>query len=69
MVSVAGSTARAYILENEVTYPAFPLSADTMVLFGDGYAVAPCAPQDVDITASSQVRSQRTHFKRTVCPA
>lgn len=30
---------RAYILENEVTYLAFPLAADTLVFFGDGYAV------------------------------
>jgi hypothetical protein len=30
---------RAYILENEVTYLAFPLATDAMVLFGDGYAV------------------------------
>lgn len=30
---------RAYIVENEVTYLAFPLGANTMVLFGDGYAV------------------------------
>ena len=30
---------RAYILENEVTYLAFPLAADTIVLFGHGYAV------------------------------
>lgn len=34
----AGMT-RAYILENEVTYLAFPLTADAIVLFGDGYAV------------------------------
>jgi hypothetical protein len=27
---------------------------------------APCAPQDVDITASSQVTSQWSHLKRTV---
>lgn len=30
---------RAYILENEVTYLAFPLAADAIVFFGDGYAV------------------------------
>lgn len=30
---------RAYVLENEVTYLAFPLAADAIVLFGDGYAV------------------------------
>jgi hypothetical protein len=34
-----GGVTRAYILENEVTYLAFPLAADAMVLFGDGYAV------------------------------
>ncbi|HEU5386719.1 MAG TPA: DUF2220 domain-containing protein [Streptosporangiaceae bacterium] len=31
---------RAYILENEVTYLAFPLTADAIALFGDGYAVS-----------------------------
>jgi len=30
---------RAYIVENEVTYLAFPLAADAMVVFGGGYAV------------------------------
>jgi hypothetical protein len=30
---------RAYILENEVTYLAFPLAGDAIALFGDGYAV------------------------------
>lgn len=30
---------RAYILENEVTYLAFPLADNAIVLFGDGYAV------------------------------
>ncbi len=30
---------RAYILENEVTYLAFPLAADAIAVFGDGYAV------------------------------
>jgi hypothetical protein len=30
---------RAYILENEVTYLAFPLADDAIALFGDGYAV------------------------------
>ncbi len=30
---------RAYILENEVTYLAFPLAASAIALFGDGYAV------------------------------
>jgi hypothetical protein len=31
---------RAYILENEVTYLAFPLAGDAIALFGDGYAVS-----------------------------
>lgn len=31
--------ARAYIIENEVTYLAFPLATDAMVIFGGGYAV------------------------------
>lgn len=30
---------RAYIVENEVTFLAFPLDPDAMVLFGSGYAV------------------------------
>jgi hypothetical protein len=30
---------RAYILENEVTYLAFPLATNAIVFFGDGYAV------------------------------
>ena len=30
---------RAYIVENEVTYLAFPLAADAIVIFGGGYAV------------------------------
>jgi hypothetical protein len=30
---------RAYIVENEVTYLAFPLAADAMLVFGGGYAV------------------------------
>lgn len=37
---------RAYILENEVTYLAFPLAADAMALFGDGYAVNVLASLD-----------------------
>jgi hypothetical protein len=41
----AGIT-RAYILENEVTYLAFPLAADAIVLFGDGYAVSILAKLD-----------------------
>jgi hypothetical protein len=30
---------RAYIIENEITYLAFPLAPDAIVIFGDGYAV------------------------------
>ena len=37
-VPPAGVT-RAYIIENEVTYLAFPLAAGAMVIFGGGYAV------------------------------
>lgn len=37
---------RAYILENEVTYLAFPLAADAIALFGDGYAVNVLASLD-----------------------
>jgi hypothetical protein len=31
--------ARAYIVENEITYLAFPLAPDAIVIFGSGYAV------------------------------
>lgn len=31
--------ARAYIVENEITYLAFPLTPDAIVIFGSGYAV------------------------------
>lgn len=37
---------RAYILENEVTYLAFPLAENAIVLFGDGYAVGILARLD-----------------------
>ena len=30
---------RAYVVENEITYLAFPLPADAIVIFGGGYAV------------------------------
>jgi hypothetical protein len=30
---------RAYVIENEITYLAFPLPADAIVIFGGGYAV------------------------------
>ena len=30
---------RAYIVENEITYLAFPLAPDALVIFGSGYAV------------------------------
>lgn len=39
LTAVPAGVTRAYILENEVTYLAFPLAADAIVLFGDGYAV------------------------------
>ena len=32
-------TSRVYVVENEVTYLAFPLAPDTIVIFGGGYAV------------------------------
>jgi hypothetical protein len=32
-------TSRVYIIENEVTYLAFPLQAEDTVIFGGGYAV------------------------------
>ncbi len=41
-----GGVTRAYILENEVTYLAFPLAAGAIALFGDGYAVNVLAKLD-----------------------
>ena len=35
---------RAYVVENEITYLAFPLPADAIVIFGGGYAVAVLEP-------------------------
>ncbi len=35
---------RAYVLENEITYLAFPLTDGAMVVFGGGYAVPVLAP-------------------------
>ena len=32
-------TKRAYVVENEITYLAFPLACEAMVIFGGGYAV------------------------------
>ena len=32
-------TSRVYVVENEITYLAFPLPADAIVIFGGGYAV------------------------------
>ncbi len=32
-------TSRAYVIENEITYLAFPLPGDAIVIFGGGYAV------------------------------
>jgi hypothetical protein len=33
------SVRRVFVVENEITYLAFPLAPDTMVVFGGGYAV------------------------------
>jgi hypothetical protein len=35
---------RVYVVENEITYLAFPLSAQTLVIWGRGYAVDALAP-------------------------
>jgi hypothetical protein len=37
-------TTRAYVIENEITYLAFPVPAAGMVIFGGGYAVAVLEP-------------------------
>lgn len=38
------SIARVYVIENEITYLAFPLPANTMVVLGGGYAVPALEP-------------------------
>ena len=38
-ISPPAVTSRVYIVENEITYLAFPLPADAIVVFGGGYAV------------------------------
>ena len=35
---------RVYVVENEITYLAFPLTGDVMVIFGAGYAVSVLEP-------------------------
>ena len=35
---------RVYVVENEITYLAFPLTGDAMVIFGAGYAVSVLEP-------------------------
>ena len=37
--SPPSGTSRVYIIENEITYLAFPLAADAIVIFGGGYAI------------------------------
>ena len=39
-----GGISRAYVIENEITYLAFPGPADAMVIFGGGYAVPVLEP-------------------------
>ncbi len=45
---------RAYVVENEITYLAFPLPRDAIVIFGGGYAVEALGPlgwlTDLDLT-------------------
>ena len=37
-------TSRTYVVENEITYLAFPLPGDAIVIFGGGYAVSALEP-------------------------
>ena len=39
LIAPPSGVTRAYIVENEVTFLAFPLDPDAMVIFGSGYAV------------------------------
>ena len=40
----AAGITRAYVIENEITYLAFPIPAGAMVIFGGGYAVPVLEP-------------------------
>jgi hypothetical protein len=42
--SAPGGISRAYVIENEITYLAFPVPAAAMVIFGGGYAVPVLEP-------------------------
>jgi hypothetical protein len=42
--SAPGGISRAYVIENEITYLAFPVPAASMVIFGGGYAVPVLEP-------------------------
>jgi len=42
--SAPGDISRAYVIENEITYLAFPVPAAAMVIFGGGYAVPVLEP-------------------------
>jgi hypothetical protein len=42
--SAPGDISRAYVIENEITYLAFPVPAAAMVIFGGGYAVRVLEP-------------------------
>lgn len=47
-------TRRAFIIENEITYLAFPLPAESIVIYGSGYAAGQLGPlawlADLDLT-------------------
>jgi hypothetical protein len=43
-VSAPSGAGRVYVIENEVTYLAFPAPSDALVIFGGGYAVGTLAP-------------------------
>jgi hypothetical protein len=40
LTTVPPGTARVYVVENEITYLAFPLATHAIVIFGGGYAVS-----------------------------
>ena len=53
---------RVYVVENEITYLAFPLTGGVMVIFGAGYAVSVLEPLGwlAESTSSTGVTSTRT---------
>jgi hypothetical protein len=76
LTAVPSGTARVYVVENEITYLAFPLAADAIVIFGGGYAVGLLEPLhwladldvvywgDIDTHGFAILSRLRRHFPR-----